>query len=91
MDKELDALALASAMLQDNLRDKEAALTLDQRCVLLDGRINLQTPPPSSIASVSAHDTFTYSPQAPYKPFLLHYKGPPASTCITSCMYSQSV
>lgn len=54
MDKELDALALASVMLEDNLKDKEAALALDERCVLLDGRINVATPPPSSIASVGA-------------------------------------
>ncbi len=52
VDKELDALALASAMLEDNLKDKMAALALDERCVLLDGRINVPTPPPSSIVSV---------------------------------------
>lgn len=52
MDKELAALELAAATIEDNLRDKEAALALDERCVLLDGRINLATPPPSSVASV---------------------------------------
>lgn len=53
VDKEIDALQLASAMLEDNLRDKEAALSLDERCALLDGRINLSTPPPSSVVTVS--------------------------------------
>ena len=33
------------------LRDKEHAITADQRMVLLDGRTGLSTPPPSSIAS----------------------------------------
>ncbi len=54
MDKELENLEVAAAMLEDNLKDKEAALALDERCVLLDGRINITTPPPSSVASVSA-------------------------------------
>ncbi|KAJ9526461.1 hypothetical protein QJQ45_009945 [Haematococcus lacustris] len=52
VDKELENLEVAAAMLSDNLRDKQGALALDERCVLLDGRINITTPPPPSVASL---------------------------------------
>lgn len=38
-------------MLSCGLRDKENAISADQRMVLLDGRAGLNTPPPSSVAS----------------------------------------
>ncbi|KAL6762725.1 Tektin family-domain-containing protein [Haematococcus lacustris] len=53
VDKELENLEVAAAMLSDNLRDKQGALALDERCVLLDGRINITTPPPPSVASLA--------------------------------------
>ncbi|KAJ9525818.1 hypothetical protein QJQ45_009311 [Haematococcus lacustris] len=59
VDKELENLEVAAAMLSDNLRDKQGALALDERCVLLDGRINITTPPPPSVASVSSGDQAT--------------------------------
>jgi len=52
VDKELSALDMAALTLEDNIVDKEAALSVDERMVLLDGRINLSTGPPSSIVTV---------------------------------------
>lgn len=53
VDKEISALDLAAVTLEDNIRDKETALSVDEQMVLLDGRINLSTAPPSSIGTVS--------------------------------------
>ena len=53
VDKEISALDMAALTLQDNINDKETALSVDEHMVLLDGRINLSTAPPSSIVSVS--------------------------------------
>ncbi|KAF5829855.1 Tektin family-domain-containing protein [Dunaliella salina] len=51
IDKELENLEVAAATIEDNIRDKESALALDRKMVLLDGRPGVNTPPPSSIAS----------------------------------------
>jgi tektin-1 len=53
VDKEINSLDLAAMTLEDNIRDKEAALSVDEQVVMLDGRINLTSPPPSSVGSVS--------------------------------------
>lgn len=58
VDKEIAALDLNAAMLQDNIGDKHGALNTDERCILLDGRINMPQPPPSSVASVSGILTY---------------------------------
>ena len=52
MDKEISSLDLAALTLEDNIRDKETALSVDEHMVLLDGRINLNTAPPSSVGTV---------------------------------------
>lgn len=51
VDKEIAQLDLTASMLEDNIRDKSNALSTDERMVLLDGRINLNTPPPSTVLS----------------------------------------
>ncbi|GAX74150.1 hypothetical protein CEUSTIGMA_g1599.t1 [Chlamydomonas eustigma] len=51
VDKEINSLDLAAMTLEDNIRDKEAALSVDEQVVMLDGRINLTSPPPSSVGS----------------------------------------
>lgn len=53
VDKTVDALDLSMLRLEDNIRDKESTLLLEEKVALLDGRINLNQPPPSSIATVS--------------------------------------
>lgn len=53
VDKELGQLDVTAAMIEDNIRDKDSAINLDERMVLLDGRLNVPTAPPSSVASVS--------------------------------------
>lgn len=47
---QLDALALA---LLDNMHDKEAALSVEERAALLDGRASPAVPPQPSVLSVS--------------------------------------
>ena len=54
MDREIAALDATAAQLESNIADKDDALRVDERVVLLDGRINLAQRPPSSVASVSA-------------------------------------
>ncbi|MEW5304878.1 MAG: hypothetical protein WDW36_007457 [Sanguina aurantia] len=51
VDKEAAHLDAAAAMLEGNLADKDAALQLDERVTLLDGRANLAMDPPYSVAS----------------------------------------
>lgn len=53
VDREIAALDSASIQLHENIRDKDEALRIDERMVMLDGRINLAQRPPSSVASVS--------------------------------------
>mmetsp|Transcript_28996 Transcript_28996/g.53289 ORF Transcript_28996/g.53289 Transcript_28996/m.53289 type:complete len:519 (-) Transcript_28996:325-1881(-) len=53
VDKEIEALDLASTMLNENIKDKSSALNVDEQVVLLDGRLSLTVPPPRSVASVS--------------------------------------
>ena len=53
VDKQMENLDLTTAMIEDNLRDKAAALELDERCALLDGRMNVGNAPPSSVFTVS--------------------------------------
>mmetsp|Transcript_14636 Transcript_14636/g.31883 ORF Transcript_14636/g.31883 Transcript_14636/m.31883 type:complete len:512 (+) Transcript_14636:54-1589(+) len=55
VDKELAQLDLAAAMIEDNIRDKSAALSLDEQVVLMDGRINIPNAPPSSVASYQSN------------------------------------
>jgi hypothetical protein len=54
VDREIATLDMASAQLHENIRDKDEALRIDERMVMLDGRINVAQRPPSSVASVSA-------------------------------------
>ncbi|GLC70283.1 hypothetical protein PLESTF_000955000, partial [Pleodorina starrii] len=56
VDKEIAALDMASAQLHENIRDKDEALRIDERMVMLDGRINLGQRPPSSVASFAVSD-----------------------------------
>ncbi len=53
VDKTISSLELATSTLEDNIRDKDTTLSIDEKMVLLDGRINLTTGPPSSVGSVS--------------------------------------
>lgn len=53
VDKEISSLDMAALQLTDNIKDKDDALRIDERMVMLDGRINLAQRPPSSVASVS--------------------------------------
>ncbi|KAG2492894.1 hypothetical protein HYH03_008808 [Edaphochlamys debaryana] len=56
VDREIAALDLAAAQLTDNIGDKDEALRIDERTVMLDGRINLSQRPPSSVASFAMSD-----------------------------------
>ncbi|KXZ52634.1 hypothetical protein GPECTOR_9g679 [Gonium pectorale] len=51
VDKEISALDASANQLTDNIRDKDEALRIDERMVMLDGRINVAQRPPSSVAS----------------------------------------
>eukprot|EP00798_Chlamydomonas_sp_ICE-L_P032200 gene32200-16747_t len=51
VDKEIAQLDATASMLEDNIRDKVSALSVDQRMVLLDGRVNVTTAPPSTVFS----------------------------------------
>ena len=61
VDKEISALDLAAITLEDNIRDKVTALSVDEQMVLLDGRINLSTAPPSSVGTVSSTEQYAAS------------------------------
>lgn len=54
VDKTIDALDLSMLRLEDNIRDKESTLVLEEKVALLDGRVSVNQPPPSSIATVGA-------------------------------------
>lgn len=57
MDKTISNLDLTSLTLEENIRDKETTLSIDERMALLDGRINVHAAPPTSVASVSTRST----------------------------------
>ncbi|EFJ41053.1 hypothetical protein VOLCADRAFT_68705 [Volvox carteri f. nagariensis] len=56
VDKEIASLDMAAAQLNENIRDKDEALRIDERMVMLDGRINLAQRPPSSVASFAVSE-----------------------------------
>jgi hypothetical protein len=47
-DKELASLTQTAMMLEANIADKEAAISVDEAVAMADGRISLPSPPPSS-------------------------------------------
>lgn len=53
VDRTISHLEVAAATLEDNIRDKDTTLTMDEQVVMLDGRLNMQMAPPSSVGSVS--------------------------------------
>ncbi|KAG2451831.1 hypothetical protein HYH02_003607 [Chlamydomonas schloesseri] len=56
VDREIAALDATAAQLEANIADKDDALRVDERVVLLDGRINLAQRPPTSVASFAVSD-----------------------------------
>ncbi|GFR49244.1 hypothetical protein Agub_g11258 [Astrephomene gubernaculifera] len=56
VDREIAALDASAAQLADNIKDKDDALRIDERMVMLDGRINLVQRPPSSVASFAVSE-----------------------------------
>ncbi len=54
VDKEINSLGLAAETIEANIRDKAAALSLDEQMAMMDGRLNLNTAPPSSVASAAS-------------------------------------